>query len=583
MPSVEQVREFKVLTGVFSAEFGRGAGVVSVSTKSGANQLRGTASSSCATTPSTPAISSSARPCSRMALSRIRCRRSIGTSSGARSAGRSSSLDSTTGTAVLLLRRLRRDQGAARPDDGQYRSHGRHARRRFQRLPGPERQRDSDLRPADHPPSTRRAAIRARSVSEQHHSADRLNPVGRNIGSVYPLPNTEAAASTTTSRLPIVRSPITRSRAASITSCRTATRSSCGSITAVPPRCAAGPGELLPADAAGGGRAIRSGPVRRRHSEHAIDHARHGGQLLEGAQAAAGQRAPHRLCQHRAVHEAVGLRPQRLGIPRHPRHQHQRDHDRAAEHRHHELHRPVGRTGVPAREPQPAPLPNRRRARLAEGPAPAEVRVSTRGSPAVADDPRQHAERDQLRHAASSTIRSRIPAAPASPTCSSATSTTRAGGSCSRSRTSGWSSRPRSCRTTSRSATGSPSMRACATRSSRPDRKEQPARQLRLRPFRPGLRRRERHQPQRQQEDALSQLRAAPGPDVRPDQRCPHGAAHRLRHHLLPEPVRGRQPQSPQCAVRHLAERAARDQPARLQPACGRSPTRFRRLSRSSR
>jgi hypothetical protein len=42
-PSVEQVREFKVLTSVFSAEFGRGAGVVSVSTKSGSNQLHGTA------------------------------------------------------------------------------------------------------------------------------------------------------------------------------------------------------------------------------------------------------------------------------------------------------------------------------------------------------------------------------------------------------------------------------------------------------------------------------------------------------------------------------------------------------------
>ncbi len=41
-PSVEQVREFKVLTGVFSAEFGRGAGVVSVSTKSGTNTLHGT-------------------------------------------------------------------------------------------------------------------------------------------------------------------------------------------------------------------------------------------------------------------------------------------------------------------------------------------------------------------------------------------------------------------------------------------------------------------------------------------------------------------------------------------------------------
>jgi hypothetical protein len=42
-PSIEQVREFKVLSGVFSAEFGRGAGVVSVSTKSGSNQLHGTA------------------------------------------------------------------------------------------------------------------------------------------------------------------------------------------------------------------------------------------------------------------------------------------------------------------------------------------------------------------------------------------------------------------------------------------------------------------------------------------------------------------------------------------------------------
>ena len=42
VPSVEQVREFKVLSGVFPAEFGRGAGVVSVSTKSGTNTLHGT-------------------------------------------------------------------------------------------------------------------------------------------------------------------------------------------------------------------------------------------------------------------------------------------------------------------------------------------------------------------------------------------------------------------------------------------------------------------------------------------------------------------------------------------------------------
>jgi hypothetical protein len=43
MPSVESVREFKVLTGTFSAEFGRGSGVVSVSTKSGNNEWHGTA------------------------------------------------------------------------------------------------------------------------------------------------------------------------------------------------------------------------------------------------------------------------------------------------------------------------------------------------------------------------------------------------------------------------------------------------------------------------------------------------------------------------------------------------------------
>ena len=40
-PTVESVREFKALTGTFSAEFGRGAGVVAVSTKSGSNDWHG--------------------------------------------------------------------------------------------------------------------------------------------------------------------------------------------------------------------------------------------------------------------------------------------------------------------------------------------------------------------------------------------------------------------------------------------------------------------------------------------------------------------------------------------------------------
>lgn len=41
MPSLESVREFKVLSGTYSAEFGRGAGVVSISTKSGTNEVHG--------------------------------------------------------------------------------------------------------------------------------------------------------------------------------------------------------------------------------------------------------------------------------------------------------------------------------------------------------------------------------------------------------------------------------------------------------------------------------------------------------------------------------------------------------------
>ncbi len=40
-PSVESIAEFKVLTGTYSAEFGRGSGVVSVSTRSGSNAFHG--------------------------------------------------------------------------------------------------------------------------------------------------------------------------------------------------------------------------------------------------------------------------------------------------------------------------------------------------------------------------------------------------------------------------------------------------------------------------------------------------------------------------------------------------------------
>ena len=69
-----------------------------------------------------------------------------------------------------------------------------------------------------------------------------------------------------------------------------------------------------------------------------------------------------------------------------------------------------------------------------------------------------------------------------------------------------------------------------------------------------------------QQEDALQQPRAAPGRDLRAHRRHEDRAPDRLRHHILPQSVRGRQPESPERAVHDLAERPASDQPARLQP-----------------
>ncbi|MBV8707925.1 MAG: TonB-dependent receptor, partial [Acidobacteriaceae bacterium] len=42
-PSVESVQEFKVLTGTFSAEYGRGAGIVTTQTRSGSNDFHGSA------------------------------------------------------------------------------------------------------------------------------------------------------------------------------------------------------------------------------------------------------------------------------------------------------------------------------------------------------------------------------------------------------------------------------------------------------------------------------------------------------------------------------------------------------------
>ena len=57
-----------------------------------------------------------------------------------------------------------------------------------------------------------------------------------------------------------------------------------------------------------------------------------------------------------------------------------------------------GRSGVPARQPVAVPLPDRGCAGLDQGKSSGEVRLPSRRSAAVADDPRQHAQPDHLRH-----------------------------------------------------------------------------------------------------------------------------------------------------------------------------------------
>ena len=234
-PSVEQVREFKVLTGVFSAEFGRGAGVVSVSTKSGNNTLHGTVFEYLRNDafdarnffvrkvqgPNGTLVKDPVPPLEPPSVRR-RPRRRGGDSRPLRRP-----------QPHVLLRRLRRHQGAARRDDGQHRADGQ----------GSGRGDFSDYRDANgnliviYDPATTRVEPDGRVIRDpfprQHHPARRISIRSAATSPACIRCRTPApATSTTTSRRPIARSPTTRSRAASITRCRTTTRSSCGSTTA---------------------------------------------------------------------------------------------------------------------------------------------------------------------------------------------------------------------------------------------------------------------------------------------------------------------------------------------------------------
>ena len=137
-PSVEQVREFKVLSGVFSAEFGRGAGVVSVVDQVGQQHAardglrvpaqRRLRRAELLRAQGAAAATARCRKDPKPPLDRHQfggaARRAAGDSRHLRRA-----------QPHVLLRRLRRPQGDARPHVREHRADGAGARRRLQRLP----------------------------------------------------------------------------------------------------------------------------------------------------------------------------------------------------------------------------------------------------------------------------------------------------------------------------------------------------------------------------------------------------------------------------------------------------------------
>ena len=288
-PSVEQVREFKVLSGVFSAEFGRGAGVVSVSTKSGTNQLHGTAYEF---------LRNDAFDARNFFVRKVRA---------------------PDGTLVKdPVPPLDRHQfggaiGGAVVIPGLYDGHSRtfffadYAGIKETRgvttvntVPTAAtrtgdfsnyRDRNGNLIPIYDPLTTRRrpgdGTDRARSVSQQHHSRrTAFNPSAANIASIYPLPNNGSGNFDNYISTP--NREITDNAFSGRVDHRLSdndsffVRFNYGKFRLDAPQ---GQANCCLPTPAGGRRPLRSRPVRRRHPEHAADDARRRVQLLEGADA----------------------------------------------------------------------------------------------------------------------------------------------------------------------------------------------------------------------------------------------------------------------------------------------------------
>ena len=194
-PRSSRCASSRCCTGVFSAEFGRGAGVVSVSTKSGTQRApwHGLRVPPQRRVRRAQLLRPQGARAPTARSSRIRCRRSTAISSAARSAAPLVIPGLYDGhNRTFFFADYSGIEGDARRDVRQHRADRGDAQRRLQQLSRPQRQPDPDLR------SARRTRLDAPGRRDRARSSfpsniipqDRINPVGRNIASIYPLPNT---------------------------------------------------------------------------------------------------------------------------------------------------------------------------------------------------------------------------------------------------------------------------------------------------------------------------------------------------------------------------------------------------------
>ena len=354
MPSVESVREFKVLTGTFSAEFGRGAGVVSVSTKSGNNECHGTAFEYLRNE-AFDAKNFFALPTAKKApLDRHQYGAQLSgpiiknrTFFMADFAGLYENRGITTVNTVPTA--------ATRAGDfSDYRD------------------RSGNLIPIYDPLTTRPNPNGTGVVRDPFPGnvipADRLNQVGLNVASIYPLPERARATSTTTPRPPTARSRDTPFTVR--VDHRQGERDSFFvryTLRQVQPRRPAGPGRVLPGRPRPRRRAAstsgRTWPASRTPASPRMGGAFNWTHIF-GPSVVNELRLGFAKTNPETRQSDFGT--QRRDEPGHPGDQRHRVHHGPAEPQHPGPHRDLGRPGVPAGQPQADPLPGRGHALLGE-------------------------------------------------------------------------------------------------------------------------------------------------------------------------------------------------------------------------